>query len=391
MTAIVFDRVSKRFAPLPGRPWQRRDRPAAVLALDELSFEVREGEALAIIGVNGAGKTTALRLAARLSAPTSGRVRVEGRVASLIAVGAGLHPELTGRENVALYARILGIRGSALRRRLGRILDFADIGDALDRPVKTYSSGMQLRLGFAVSVHVDPDVLLVDEAIAVGDLAFQDRCAERIRELRGLGCTVVLVSHELSLVQNLCERAIRLDAGALVDEGEPSDVVDRYLRAAHAEAADAMPDFPVAGLGVDLLAAEILDADRAPVRRTSAGRPCTVRLRLRAHAPVPAAHASIGLFDRRFGFFLLVSMLADGGAPDLTAGDHVVDCDLGNLPFRPGTYGLWVSIREETGTSHVFPWQPVLPFVVNPAPGTEPILMRGFESPLEVPHRWTVR
>ena len=181
--------------------------PRGTLALDRLSLEVEAGEAFAIIGPNGAGKTTALKLLTRISYPTEGRVSVRGRVGALIEVGSGVHPELTGRENIWLYGRIMGMSRREIYRRFDEIVDFAELRHELDVPVKMYSSGMQLRLGFAIASHLDPDIFVVDEALAVGDAGFQAKCVKRMMNLLGSGKTLLFVSHNLYAVEALCARA----------------------------------------------------------------------------------------------------------------------------------------------------------------------------------------
>src|SRR5438876_9448101 len=185
----------------------RREEPKGTLALDRVSFEVQPGESFAIIGPNGAGKTTALRIISRISYPTGGRVRIRGRVGALIEVGSGVDPELTARENIWLYGQILGMPKTEIRRRFDDIVGFAELAHVLDTPVKMYSSGMQLRLGFAVASHLDPDIFVVDEALAVGDTGFQHRCAERMSTLVREGRTLVFVSHDLKAVELICSRA----------------------------------------------------------------------------------------------------------------------------------------------------------------------------------------
>src|SRR5437879_7136076 len=194
--------------------------PRGTLALDDVSFEVQEGESFAIIGPNGAGKTTALKLISRISYPTAGRIRVRGRVAALIEVGSGVHPELTARENIWLYGQILGMPKSEIRRRFDDIVGFAELSHVLDTPVKMYSSGMQLRLGFAIASHLDPDIFVVDEALAVGDAGFQARCVERMTRLVAEGRTLLFVSHNLSAVEAVCRRGAFLLDGRVLAMGE---------------------------------------------------------------------------------------------------------------------------------------------------------------------------
>src|SRR5438552_5167982 len=203
--------------------------PRGTLALDDVSFEVQESESFAIIGPNGAGKTTALKLISRISYPTAGRVRVRGRVAALIEIGSGVHPELTARENIWLYGQILGMSKADIRRRFDEIVEFAELGHVLDTPVKMYSSGMQLRLGFSIAAHLDPDIFVVDEALAVGDAGFQAKCVERMTKLVAEGRTLLFVSHNLSAVEAICQRGIFVLAGRVTAAGVARDVLRVYL------------------------------------------------------------------------------------------------------------------------------------------------------------------
>src|SRR4051812_326148 len=241
MPAIRFDGVAKRFTIHHERArslhdalahlFQRRGWREEFWALREVTFAVAPGEALGVIGANGSGKSTLLKLATRLLTPTHGRVRVDGRVAALLELGAGFHPELSGRDNVYLNASILGIPRRRVDERFAEIVAFAGVERFIDTPVKRYSSGMQARLGFAVAVHVDPDVLLLDEVLAVGDLQFQERCLVRIRELHAQGHTVLLVSHDLDAVQALCTQALWLHDGAVQALGPSAEVIAAYRAA----------------------------------------------------------------------------------------------------------------------------------------------------------------
>ncbi len=206
-------------------------------ALRDVGFSVEEGEVTAIIGRNGAGKSTLLKILSRITEPTTGRARLVGRVASLLEVGTGFHPELTGRENIFLNGVILGLSRREVAARFDQIAAFAEVEPFLDTPVKRYSSGMQARLAFAVAAHLEPEVLVVDEVLAVGDAQFQKRCLGRIREVSAEGRTVLLVSHNLSLVRQHCSRAMLLEKGRMVEDGPVDDVVDRYLRTAGEEPA----------------------------------------------------------------------------------------------------------------------------------------------------------
>jgi ABC-type polysaccharide/polyol phosphate transport system ATPase subunit len=203
---------------------------ANIWALNDVSFAVPRGSAFGLIGANGSGKSTLLKIAAGMMAPTRGRLEIHGRMALLTHLGGGFHPELSGRENVFLQGAILGLGRAELKGRLDAILAFADLQRFADVPVKFYSSGMTLRLGFSVAAHVDPEVLLVDEALAVGDAAFRDRCLERLLEFREQGVTLVLVSHERYMVEQMCDAAVLLDHGRVVAQGRPDEVFGAYER-----------------------------------------------------------------------------------------------------------------------------------------------------------------
>ncbi|HWP02728.1 MAG TPA: ABC transporter ATP-binding protein [Gemmatimonadaceae bacterium] len=205
----------------------KRDR---IVALDSVSFQISRGEAVGLVGPNGSGKSTILALIAGVLRPQAGRVEVRGRVCPLLELGAGFHPELTGRENIVLNGVLLGLTRREVLKRMDAIVAFSELGDFLDQPLRTYSSGMLARLGFSVAVHLDPEILLVDEILAVGDLHFQVKCQKKIDEFRSRDVTIVLVSHSTDQVRRVCDRAIWLQAGRIKAEGEPAYVLDKYER-----------------------------------------------------------------------------------------------------------------------------------------------------------------
>jgi len=215
-------------APLR-RARRRPRRVEGIWALDDVSFELRRGEVLGLIGANGAGKSTLLKVLSRITAPTEGQVVIRGRVGSLLEVGTGFHPELTGRENVYLNGAILGMRKAEIDRRFDEIVDFSGIARFLDTPVKRYSSGMQVRLAFSVAAHLEPEILLVDEVLAVGDAEFQRKCLGKMHDVTRQGRTVVFVSHNLAAVRSLCSRALLLEKGRLLFDGETDEAIERYL------------------------------------------------------------------------------------------------------------------------------------------------------------------
>ena len=210
----------------------RSMRAQRFTAVDSVSLDVDQGEMIGVIGPNGAGKSTMLALIAGVLQPDVGNIEVRGRVAPLLELGAGFHPDLTGRENIVLNGVLLGLRRAEVAARLGPITAFSEIGPFLDQPVRTYSSGMVARLGFSVAAHLDPEILLIDEILAVGDQHFQMKCREKIAEFRERGTTIVFVSHSLDDVRRLCDRVIWLDGGRIREQGEPQRIIDAYVSAA---------------------------------------------------------------------------------------------------------------------------------------------------------------
>jgi ABC-2 type transport system ATP-binding protein len=209
--------------------FMRRGEPETrFFALNDVSFSIAHGQSVALMGHNGSGKSTALKIISGVTRPTKGTATVRGRVAPIIQLGAGFHGDLTGRENVFLNGCILGLTDADIRERMGDIIGFSEIERFLDTPVKHYSSGMYLRLAFSIAIHSNPDILVIDEALAVGDIAFQDKCLERIQELRRSGVSLVFVSHADKMVRDFCDRAVLLDHGNMVMEGGPEEVSDRY-------------------------------------------------------------------------------------------------------------------------------------------------------------------
>src|SRR5246127_5514639 len=237
MAAIRFEKVSKSY-PIYDSPgdrlkelvtFNRREFHRNFWALHNVSFDVDRGETFCVIGENGSGKSTLLQLVAGILQPSSGTVEVNGRVSALLELGAGFNPEFTGRDNVYLNGAILGLSTREITERYKHIEEFAEIGDFINRPVKTYSSGMVVRLAFAVAINVDPEILLVDEALAVGDIYFRQRCMRKVHELRSRGITILFVSHAVSDVKAIGDRALWLDHGRMVELGEPERVISKYL------------------------------------------------------------------------------------------------------------------------------------------------------------------
>jgi ABC-type polysaccharide/polyol phosphate transport system ATPase subunit len=343
--------------------WWRRRRVTASqhVALEGIDLEIAPGQAVALIGPNGSGKSTLLKLAGGILKPTDGAVEVDGRVTALIELGAGFHPEITGRENVLINGMLLGLDRKEIEQRLPAILDFAGIGDFIDQPVKTYSSGMYVRLGFAVAVAVDPDVLLIDEVLSVGDEAFTRRCLDRLARMRQAGVTMVLVSHDLDLVETFADRAIYLDAGRVRAEGEVKRVVARYRADVDGGAEKPSGDEVAVrvieegkrwGSGeVEILSVELV-TDAGATRLIPTGTPCRVRIRYRADRAVE--DCIVGLAWNRGDTTLVAGHNTDldGLQPLRLEGEGELSCVYSSLDLAPGSYTVDAAVHTRGGRAY---------------------------------------
>ena len=329
-------------------------RAESIWAVRDISLQVDAGEVVGIIGSNGAGKSTLLKLLSRITYPTSGHVKVNGRIAALLEVGTGFHGELTGRENILLNGSILGMRRKEIEDKLDAIVAFAGVERFLDTPVKRYSSGMYLRLGFAVAAHLEPDVLLVDEVLAVGDAVFQKKCLTAMNDLRSGGRTVVFVSHNMAAVENLCSRAVWIDAGTVRQDGRPKDVIAEYLSAS-ADASRLTADLTTVrsrrGNGdVRFTRLEFLDAAGTPLKFLSSGDRVTLRLHYRAARRVARPDFEIGVYSELGTLLTKFSTWIDYQIPSLAPGPGHLDLTINFFNFLPGRYylSLWLKVQGPT-------------------------------------------
>ena len=355
--AVVVDQVSKRFHLHRDRPRslkesltsRNRGRAEEFWALRDISFEVPRGSLFGLVGGNGSGKSSLLRLMAGIYRPTSGAVSAHGRISVLLELGAGFHPALSGRENIYLNAAVLGVPKAEVVDRVEQIIEFSGLEEFIDSPVKVYSSGMYVRLGFSVAVHVNPEILLVDEVVSVGDEEFQLRCFSHLDALRSKGVTIVLVSHDLGMMRDTCDRLAWLDQGRLAAIGEPSEVVNAYLDSVDAEAVSA------AGLQM-----QAQDDVEPPVRITgvtfmtpagerpavfATGDPLVARVGYRAKAPVEAPVFSLEFYDH--GNLLLAGPRSH---VERVEGEGHVDFCLERIPFRTGTYHVNAAVYNTPTT-----------------------------------------
>ena len=413
MNAIELTNVSKiyrrysgrQFATLKSALLQRsilRDLSAAETfpALTDVSFAVPKGSTYGVIGRNGSGKSTALKLVAGITKPTSGTVRVEGRISALIQLGAGFHPEISGRENVFINGIMLGLTKSQIQERFDEIVDFAELREFIDAPVKTYSSGMYMRLGFAVAIHVDPDVLLVDEVLAVGDEGFTHKCLDKFAEFRRRNKTILLVTHSLGLVERFCDEAVWIDEGRVMGHGDPKRLVDAYLTAVEkgedallatttakaVEAAKRGDDTPhpaegVTPAGTDeaAVAAEpasaepelknffeetegrwgsreieitdvtLLDQAGAPSFVFHSGESMSVRITVNAHAPITDFVFGFGLFNAEGVCCYGTNTYLEEMTPISIDGVVTASFDIERLDLVEGTYKLDVAVHKRDG------------------------------------------
>src|SRR5437868_10223025 len=277
----------------------RRPRHTVFPALQDVTFEVERGETIGIIGQNGAGKSTLLKLLCSVTRPTSGTIESHGTIASILELGTGFHPEFSGRDNAALNAAILGLSPAEVKRKLPAILEFSELGTFLDRPVKTYSSGMYMRLAFSVAVNVNPDILVIDEALAVGDGHFQKKCVDKIREFQEEGKTILFCSHALYLVNTICRRTLWLDHGRAMRYGPAPDVVTAYetflLERDREHPAEGEPEHERPPTPVHFRDITVCDRSGRPRTLFAQGEDVHIRLRMRSEAPEQPIHVLIGI------------------------------------------------------------------------------------------------
>ena len=379
-----------------GRAFARRtqaERRATIWALRDVSFSVGAGEALGIIGPNGAGKTTIFKLLSNITQCTAGNLRVDGRVASLIELGAGFHPDLTGRENIYLNGAILGMNRRQIRERFDEIVSFSGLDGFLDTPVKRYSSGMYARLGFSIAVHTDADVLLVDEVLAVGDIAFQAKSVQRMRELVSQGRTVVFISHSMYYVNHFCDRVILLDQGRIREQGPPQKVISAFqsLMYGRAAAGKTEPGDAKGGTAggrspVQVVDVQTLDADGNPCEAFNTGETLVVRVRGRADERISEPVFEVAVFSQDGVLCCNAHSKADGARVPEVFGNFEVCTEFPDLRLLPNSYSVSVRILDSTAIAILERKEFWKRFQV-----ADPGLSTGVENGLfYMPHRWTM-
>lgn len=362
-TAIHVERVSKSYQ-LYARPIDRflelflpAARHTTVPALSEVTFDVPRGESIGVIGQNGAGKSTLLKLLCGVTQPTTGKLQVSGTIASILELGTGFHPEFSGRDNAALNAAILGLSPSEIRERLPAILEFSELGKFLDRPIKTYSSGMYMRLAFSVAVNVDPDILIIDEALAVGDGHFQKKCVDKIREFQQRNKTIFFCSHALYYISTLCTRTIWLDRGAVQRIGPSVDVVHEYetfLMARDREAGGTSVETMEKVPPIRIAALDVCDSNGRPKDLFATGDDIDLHLTIESDNPRQPIHVLAGVLraaDEMQCF--AVGTQADGMPPISGQSIYHLVVRLEKVPLLRGDYAIVVFVGDENAV-HVF-------------------------------------
>jgi lipopolysaccharide transport system ATP-binding protein len=329
-----------------------------LMALENISFEVRQGEVLGIIGTNGAGKTTTLKILSRVTQPTTGKVFTQGRVSSLIELGAGFHPDLTGRENIYLNGAILGMNRQEISSRFDQIVDFAEIGPFLDTPVKRYSSGMYARLGFAVAAHVNPDILLVDEVLSVGDEAFQMKCRDFIRSYIEKGHTSIFVSHNLYAIEQLCDRVIWLDKGHIRQMGEPGIVLREYLDEVDRRLVISLPKEENSSSNrIKVHGMEIINDCGEVTTSLRQNRDMIVKILYEAPQRIESPFFCIWVSEAQSGLPLFsANMLLDNHKIPYIDGEGAILCKFSRVPLMPKAYSIWLEVYGQDRAQLLYKW-----------------------------------
>jgi ABC-type polysaccharide/polyol phosphate transport system ATPase subunit len=379
-------RSARRLVALDASDWTTSEE---LLAVDGVSFSVERGETVGFIGPNGSGKSTILKLLARVTYPTSGQIEVHGSVASLIEIGAGFHPELTGRENIYLYGSIMGMRRAEVRQKFDSIVDFSELHQFVDTPVKYFSSGMYVRLGFAVAAHINPQVLLVDEVLAVGDAAFKRKCLEQIEALRRDGATIVFVSHDMQTVERLCGRVFFLQQGQIRSEGEPGKVIGDYYSTLISDQAPtrngrtnarAAVSRDGADRAVQIVDVRLLNGNGEELPTFATGDPLVARIEFQAHRPLADPVFDLLFYSLNNQLLCHFTTALSGEPIQMLRGGGVLDIACDELGLMPGSYRVEaaISVRGALEPCDHKPRQQLLQVL----PGKD---VRGT---FYVPHRW---
>jgi len=374
-----------------GRPVIEGDELEEVWALRDVNFDVKRGEVVGIIGRNGAGKSTLLKILSRITEPTTGRVHIRGRVASLLEVGTGFHPELTGRENIFLNGAILGMTRAEIKQRFDDIVEFAEVAQFLDTPVKRYSSGMYVRLAFAVAAHLEPEILIVDEVLAVGDVQLQKKCLGKMEDVARTGRTVLFVSHNLAAIAHLCARGLVLGQGRLLFAGTSMEAVEQYTQATanREKPLDVLATSPEGE--IQLTSVQFLDHQGRITDCALSGHELTFQLYIHARSRISNTVVSIGI-DDTLGtrVSLLANVLATADIT-LDAPGTLVSCCVPDLPLTAGLYNLSIKISDPMGVRIWCPNALTLSVEAGDFYGSGKIIQASWMGTTLIHHTWASR
>jgi homopolymeric O-antigen transport system ATP-binding protein len=329
-------------------------------ALKNVCFQIGQGEVVGIIGSNGAGKSTLLKILSRITFPTEGRIRIDGRIASLLEVGAGFHQELTGRENIFLNGAILGMTRAEIIRKFDEIVEFSGVEEFLDTPVKRYSSGMYVRLAFAVAAHLEPEILIVDEVLAVGDAAFQKKCLGKMGSFAESGRTVVFVSHNIEAVRTLCQRCVWMKEGRLHKEGKPDEIVEDYFNSTSNDQSFSCAN---ADYGLTIQQVVLKNGRGEESRQFRPGEDLIVEISYDAQKRLDQPYVVLGVQGIN-GSCFTANMQLDGHRPETLAGTGKLACRFKSVPLFPQNYSVKMSVRTKNGSDMIVSYQDVAYFSV---------------------------
>lgn len=362
-------------------------------ALKKVSFDVEEGTVLGFIGSNGAGKTTILKTLCGVTKPTEGRIDIRGRISALIELGAGFHPDLTGRENIYLNGVILGLSQAEVQKKFDSIVEFAELEKFIDTPVKRYSSGMYARLGFSVASHVNPDILLIDEVLAVGDVNFQQKCFEFIHKFVTSGKTTVFVSHNLYALEQLCDQILWLENGTKICMGPAHEVLANYMNEQDKRIIQLGKITHEEGSPISIERVYLTDLDDQIKQEFQSGEDIRVHIIFSSSAPLPRPHFAVSVWDvaTRQSIFI-ASMLVDNQAPELVDGPGHLICQFKSPALMPRAYQVWGEVFGGDRKSMLIPWQPYCGFTIKD--DSLNVVLAGSlrhrraDAPVKVPYTW---
>jgi len=385
---VIESAVRAPFARLRSG-WQRKIEKVDFWALRNVSLNIKHGEVVGIVGRNGAGKSTMLKILSRITIPTEGKISMDGRIASLLEVGTGFHPELTGRENVFLNGAILGMTRAEILSKFDEIVAFSEIEEFLDTPVKRYSSGMYVRLAFSVAAHLDPDILICDEVLAVGDVSFQKKCLAKIKSFAECGKTVLFVSHNMDTIRNLCDRIVWINGGRLRKDGPAEDVIEEYFN-------DLSKELKISRTNADYglsIQSVVLKNDRGQdCNQFRPGEDLVVEVTYDAESRVERPIFAVGVFGVN-GCIFASNMLLDGNIPEYLEGSGKVKCTFKGLPLLPQSYTVKFSVRPSSGIGWIIPYQEVGYFHITGDLGDygykgDYVTYASRSTPVVVPYEW---